>query len=402
VKRWLGAILLWAVVVPAALALDARLPFRAFILDNWSVEQGLPQITALSIVQDRAGYLWIGTQIALARFDGVRFTTFDRDRAGVDTGSLVASWADRSGAVWFGGTQGLLRERNGRFENLGGDAVFAITNAGDDTPLLATSRGLARVRGEKIVPVAGYQGAAYSLLREHDTLWIGGEGRLCRTQFPKQSPPAPPHCIVVTAANGERPEISWIARAQGTLWLGTHGGLLRLDGEQAVPAALGDDLEHTGIEALYTDHDGMTNKLQNINAGDELIIHDVWGAINYKGPGLFIAGGAGVTPFIAILRQLHKDGNLKDCKLLFANKSSEDIILRKEFEGMLGENFINILDRSDDRNIMEGHIDKRLLAIYATDAMKYYYVCGPDKFVEVMVKYLEELGKKKEQIIIEE
>lgn len=256
VKRWLGAILLWA-IVPAALALDARLPFRAFILDNWSVEQGLPQITALSIVQDRAGYLWIGTQIALARFDGVRFTTFDRDRAGVDTGSLVASWADRSGAVWFGGTQGLLRERNGRFENLGGDAVFAITNAGDDTPLLATSRGLARVRGEKIVPVAGYQGAAYSLLREHDTLWIGGEGRLCRTQFPKQSPPAPPHCIVVTAANGERPAISWIARAQGTLWLGTHGGLLRLDGQQAAPAALGDDLEHTGIEALYTDHDGV-------------------------------------------------------------------------------------------------------------------------------------------------
>lgn len=41
-------------------ALDARLPFRAFVLDNWSVEQGLPQITALSITQDRAGYLWIG------------------------------------------------------------------------------------------------------------------------------------------------------------------------------------------------------------------------------------------------------------------------------------------------------------------------------------------------------
>jgi ferredoxin-NADP reductase len=152
----------------------------------------------------------------------------------------------------------------------------------------------------------------------------------------------------------------------------------------------------------YTDHDGMTNKLKDLNAGDELIIHEVFGAINYKGPGLFIAGGAGVTPFIAILRQLHKESKLKDCKLLFANKSSKDIILRQEFEGMLDGNFINILDRSDDRNIMEGHIDKRLLAIYATDAMKYFYVCGPDKFVGDMVRYLEELGKKKEQIIIEE
>jgi ferredoxin-NADP reductase len=153
---------------------------------------------------------------------------------------------------------------------------------------------------------------------------------------------------------------------------------------------------------IYTDHDGMTNKLQDVNAGDELIIHDVWGAINYKGPGLFIAGGAGVTPFIAILRQLHKDGQLKHCKLLFANKRSDDIILRKEFEGMLGGNFINILDESDDRSIMEGHIDKRLLAIYATNAMKHFYVCGPDKFTEAMVKYLEELGKNKDQIIIEE
>jgi len=153
---------------------------------------------------------------------------------------------------------------------------------------------------------------------------------------------------------------------------------------------------------LYIENDGMTHKLQHLEKGDELIIHEVFGAINYKGPGLFIAGGAGVTPFIAILRQLHKDSQLKDCKLLFANKSTEDIILRKEFEGMLGENFINVLDVSDDRNIMEGHINKQLLAIYAKEDVKYYYVCGPDKFVEAMVKYLGELGKKKEQIIIEE
>ena len=152
---------------------------------------------------------------------------------------------------------------------------------------------------------------------------------------------------------------------------------------------------------IYTDHDGMTNKLQDINTGDELIIHDVWGAINYKGPGLFIAGGAGVTPFIAILRQLYKDEKLKDCKLLFANKSVEDIILRDEFDIILGDNFINIVDKSDDPDIKQGHINKALLKEYAGNDVKHYYVCGPDKFVEVMVKYLEELGKKKEQIIIE-
>jgi ferredoxin-NADP reductase len=153
---------------------------------------------------------------------------------------------------------------------------------------------------------------------------------------------------------------------------------------------------------IYTDHDGMTNKLLNVNAGDELILHEVFGAINYKGPGLFIAGGAGVTPFIAILRRLHADNKLKDCTLLFANKSTDDIILKGEFEKILGDRFINILDKSDDPKIMEGHIDKELLKQYVKGNTQYYYVCGPDKFVEAMVQCLQDLGINKSQIVIEE
>jgi ferredoxin-NADP reductase len=139
----------------------------------------------------------------------------------------------------------------------------------------------------------------------------------------------------------------------------------------------------------------MTNKLLNVNAGDELILHEVFGAINYKGPGLFIAGGAGVTPFIA-------DNRLNDSTLLFANKSTEDIILRGEFEEMLGDRFINILDKSDDPKIKEGHIDKELLKQYVKGNTQYYYVCGPDKFVEVMAQCLQDLGINKSQIVIEE
>ena len=54
---------------------------------------------------------------------------------------------------------------------------------------------------------------------------------------------------------------------------------------------------------IYSDHAGVTNELNTLSAGDELIVRDVWGAIEYKGPGYFIAGGAGITPFIAIFRQ---------------------------------------------------------------------------------------------------
>ncbi len=51
----------------------------------------------------------------------------------------------------------------------------------------------------------------------------------------------------------------------------------------------------------YLDHPGVTNQLYQLKAGDELIIHDVWGAIAYRGQGCFIAGGAGITPFCRYL-----------------------------------------------------------------------------------------------------
>src|SRR4051812_7895115 len=48
----------------------------------------------------------------------------------------------------------------------------------------------------------------------------------------------------------------------------------------------------------YPDHQGVTDALHHLNLGDELIVRDVWGAISYSGPGYFIAGGAGITPFL--------------------------------------------------------------------------------------------------------
>ena len=75
VAALLLALLLWFAPRPGA-ALEPDKAFHHYVRDTWSIQEGLPQISALSIAQDRDGYLWAGTQSGLARFDGVRFTSY--------------------------------------------------------------------------------------------------------------------------------------------------------------------------------------------------------------------------------------------------------------------------------------------------------------------------------------
>ena len=240
--------------VRPARALGPDTPFHAFELDHWSVEQGLPQISVSGMAEDRAGFLWISTQIAVARFDGERFVTFDRRNAGVDTSMLTSVWADPYGQVWFGGAHGLLRERAGQFTTLGGPAINAIVDGGDGMPLLATSQGLARVEKDKIVILAGYKGAAYSLLRAGKTLWIGGLGRVCQRDV--DSDVAAITCVQQGVSEPERVPVTHMAMVQGTLWLGTHAGLLRLEGRRMVNSDLSPELDISSVESLLTDRAG--------------------------------------------------------------------------------------------------------------------------------------------------
>ncbi|MEJ0080278.1 MAG: FAD-binding oxidoreductase [Puia sp.] len=95
----------------------------------------------------------------------------------------------------------------------------------------------------------------------------------------------------------------------------------------------------------YAEHHGITDLLHRLEPGNELIIRDPWGAIAYSGPGYFIAGGAGITPFIAIFRTLFEENKLGDNRLLFSNKTASDIIYEEELSKMLGENVKFILTR---------------------------------------------------------
>lgn len=153
----------------------------------------------------------------------------------------------------------------------------------------------------------------------------------------------------------------------------------------------------------YTDHHGVTDELYRLKEGDSLIIHDVWGAIAYKGPGYFIAGGAGITPFIAILRQLHKDGQLEGNKLFFSNRTAGDVILKDELTRMLGKDAIYILSADKAKEgFLSGYIDKAFLKQNISDFSRHFYVCGPDPMVEAINNTLKDLGALPEAVVFEQ
>jgi ferredoxin-NADP reductase len=150
----------------------------------------------------------------------------------------------------------------------------------------------------------------------------------------------------------------------------------------------------------YHDHNGVTKQFDTLSPGDELIIDDSWGAIQYKGKGVFIAGGAGITPFISIFKSLEK-GDIEGNRLFFANKTGQDVILESYFSNLLGKDFISVLDQEVKAGHKYGRIDKDFLKGHVDDFSQEFYVCGPEAMVKSIIQSLEELGANPEGIVFE-
>lgn len=152
---------------------------------------------------------------------------------------------------------------------------------------------------------------------------------------------------------------------------------------------------------IYKNRQGVTNQLDSLKKGEQLIIHDSFGDILYDNTGTFIAGGAGVTPFIANFRQLEKDKRLAGNRLIYTNQTDEDIILQGEFERLLGDNFINTLTRNRSKDYHFGRINKDYLKEVISDFSQYFYICGSVKMMEEIKEILIDLGAEEEKVVIE-
>lgn len=153
----------------------------------------------------------------------------------------------------------------------------------------------------------------------------------------------------------------------------------------------------------YEEHNGMTKELARAAVGDELEISDAWGTIEYKGRGTFIAGGAGITPFIAILRKLKADRTLPGHRLIFANKCARDIIIRNELEHeMPGLEVVHVLSREKPTDGFEyGHVDADLLERRIDEFSQQFYVCGPKPMQDSVMQALKDLGADPDGLVFE-
>ena len=151
----------------------------------------------------------------------------------------------------------------------------------------------------------------------------------------------------------------------------------------------------------YPEHEGVTRELHALEPGARLLMSEPFGTIRYQGPGVFIAGGAGITPFIAILRELACKRDISRHTLVFSNKTPADIICERELRHYLGENCILICSREQGPGYEHKRVDKAFLAERIGNFDQHFYLCGPPGFMESIQGALKELGADPQSLVFE-
>lgn len=177
-----------------SLALEPATPLSRLSRQAWTIENGLPQNTVPFLLQSRNGFLWIGTEAGLARFDGYAFQTFDHAttrgfpnaevRCLLETRSATPLGDDTiAGAIWIGTGDGLVRWLEGRpsffstREGLPSNAIQGLVQTSDGTLWVNTEQGMAHWNGQKfqVAPTAGSPAGLITSMAADGTggLWVG-------------------------------------------------------------------------------------------------------------------------------------------------------------------------------------------------------------------------------------
>ena len=263
---WTFCLTVWMMGVPAPTpseALDRHKALTQYLHEVWQTEDGLPQNSVSAILRARDGYLWLGTQDGLVRFDGVRFTVFDTHNSpGLPHSYILSLLEDREGSLWIGTSGGgLSRLKAGRFSTYGeGEGL----PAGQVKSLMEDRRGrlwvgtigggLVRFEGDRMIRVPGtesLQGRRVRAIVEDgpNGYWVATDSGLFRLD---ESRSTLTHLAGLSSEN-----VTDIKRSlDGSLWIGTRGGLNHLKDGRIRAITTRDGLSSDRLHTLWEDREG--------------------------------------------------------------------------------------------------------------------------------------------------
>ena len=245
--------------------LDPQKAVTQYVHDSWETEAGLPQDSVLAVAQTPDGYLWLGTEEGLVRFDGVRFSVFDKNNTPeIGANVIQALLVDHEGSLWIGSNGGgLIRYKEGRFaayntrDGLSNDAVLSLYEDAQGVLWIGTDGGglddLKAGRFQTYTTRSGLlSDAVFALAGDgRGQLWIGTHNGL---NLMKDG-----HISSFTVENGLPNNYvhSLCVGREGALWIGTDGGgLARLQDGRISAYTTRDGLSSNDILATFQDADG--------------------------------------------------------------------------------------------------------------------------------------------------
>lgn len=280
---WILSLIVLLLTAAQIFALDPSRDLSQFNRQAWLTENGLPQNTVHSILQTQDGYVWIATEEGLARFDGVRFTIFDKQNTPeLKSNDIRVLIADRRGGLWIGTAGGLVRFMDAKFtsfttqDGLPSNVIDALSEGHDDSLWVATAAGIARFSDNVFKTQSELPGnGVRALFSDRDgALWIGSsDGLACY-----QNGAVAKYTMQDGLANNT---VLSIDQDPENIWVGTIDGLSQFKGGRFLTYTTRDGLPNNRINSLMTDREGsvwigtagglsrLTNKrISSLRAGD--------------------------------------------------------------------------------------------------------------------------------------
>ncbi|MBN2399070.1 MAG: hypothetical protein JXI33_01880 [Candidatus Aminicenantes bacterium] len=249
----------------SAWALDPQKDIRHYIIDQWTTDSSnIPQNSILSMAQTRDGYLWIGTYEGLARFDGLRFTVFNKaNTPEIQNNGMLVMAEGLDGVLWIGTPNGLLCRSGGSFRNftvndgLSSDFILALAVDNRGALWVGTTQGLNRYAHGIFTSFSVADGLEQDYISAlctgpNNTMWIGTSTGLFSCRSGVFSHYALP--------NGKSGNTVWsLCTGHGdVLWIGTAGaGLVRFSGGVFHAYSRQQGLSGNEIRVIYEDSHGI-------------------------------------------------------------------------------------------------------------------------------------------------